>query len=166
MRRMVIVGAGLAGHRAAQAARREGFDGELLVIGDEEHKPYDRPPLSKQLLAGSMEHHETFYKHDDLDVEWKLGIPAAKLDTEQNVVTLADGEEVPYEGLVLATGRRAREWPDLPELEGFYMLRNLDDTKALRQAIRPGGGQRSSEPGSSGARSQRRCAVSASSTSP
>jgi NADPH-dependent 2,4-dienoyl-CoA reductase/sulfur reductase-like enzyme len=138
MRRMVIVGAGLAGHRAAQAARREGFDGEVLIVGDEEHKPYDRPPLSKQLLAGSMEHHETFYKHDDLDVEWKLGSAAIALDTQKNVINLASGEEISYDGLVLCTGRRAREWPDLPDLDGFYMLRNLDDTRRLREAIKPG----------------------------
>jgi 3-phenylpropionate/trans-cinnamate dioxygenase ferredoxin reductase subunit len=139
VKRLVIVGAGLAGHRAAQAARREGFDGELVVIGDEVHRPYDRPPLSKQLLAGSMEHDDTFYASDELDVEWKLGAAAAALDIERQVVTLTDGEEVPYDGLVLATGRRAREWPDLPELEGFHMIRSLEDTKALRQAVKPGG---------------------------
>jgi 3-phenylpropionate/trans-cinnamate dioxygenase ferredoxin reductase component len=139
MKRLVIVGAGLAGHRAAQAARREGFDGELVIVGDEVHRPYDRPPLSKQLLAGSMEHDDTFYASDELDVEWKLGSAAAGLDLGRQVVTLADGEEVPYEGLILATGRRAREWPDLPELEGFHMIRALEDTKALRQAVKPGG---------------------------
>jgi 3-phenylpropionate/trans-cinnamate dioxygenase ferredoxin reductase component len=139
MRRLVIVGAGLAGHRAAQAARREGFDGELIVIGDEIHEPYDRPPLSKQLLAGTMEHHETFYDSKELDIEWVLGSPATSLDIQQRVVRLADGQDIPYEGVVLATGRRAREWPDLPDLQGFYMLRSLDDTKALRQAVRPGG---------------------------
>lgn len=139
MRRMVIVGAGLAGHRAAQAARREGFDGELIVVGDEVHRPYDRPPLSKQLLAGSMEHADTFYAHEDLEVEWKLGSAATRLDTERNLVELADGEQIAYDGLVLCTGRRAREWPDLPDLDGFFTLRNLDDTTSLRAAIKPGG---------------------------
>jgi NADPH-dependent 2,4-dienoyl-CoA reductase/sulfur reductase-like enzyme len=137
MRRMVIVGGGLAGHRAAQAARREGFDGELIIVGDEEHRPYDRPPLSKQLLAGSMEHTETFYASDDLDVEWALGEPAIGLDTDRQVIKFGGREDLEYDGLVLATGRRAREWPDLPELDGFFTLRSLDDTRALRQAIRP-----------------------------
>jgi 3-phenylpropionate/trans-cinnamate dioxygenase ferredoxin reductase subunit len=135
--KLVIVGAGLAGHRAAQAARRAGFEGDLIIVGDETHMPYDRPPLSKQLLAGTMTHEETFYAHDDLEAEWVLGSPATALDTEQGAVTLANGVEIPYEGLVLATGRRAREWPALPDLEGFYMVRNLEHTAALRAAVRP-----------------------------
>jgi NADPH-dependent 2,4-dienoyl-CoA reductase/sulfur reductase-like enzyme len=139
VRRIVIVGAGLAAHRAAQALRREGFGGELWIVGDELHQPYDRPPLSKQLLAGSMEQSECFFACDDFEIEWALGQPATGLDTTRKVVQIAGREELPYDGLVIATGRRAREWPDLPELEGFYMLRSLDDTKALRQAVRPGG---------------------------
>ena len=138
MRRVVIVGAGLAGHRAAQALRREGFDGELWIVGDELHQPYDRPPLSKQLLAGSMEQAECFYGCDGLDVQWALGEPATGLDTRRGRVTVG-GEELEYDGLVIATGRRPREWPDLPELEGFHVLRSLDDTRALRRAVRPGG---------------------------
>jgi len=138
MRKIVIVGAGLAGHRAAQALRREGFDGELLMIGDEQHQPYDRPPLSKQLLAGTMEQTECFFACDDLDVTWALGTAATGLDTARQVVLLGD-EEVSYDGLVIATGRRAREWPDLPQLDGFHMIRSLDNTRALREAIRPGG---------------------------
>jgi NADPH-dependent 2,4-dienoyl-CoA reductase/sulfur reductase-like enzyme len=139
MRRIVIVGAGLAAHRAAQAVRREGFDGELWIVGDEEHPPYDRPPLSKQLLAGSMEQTECFFASDELDIEWALGAPATGVDIERRVVQIDGRDELSYDGLVIATGRRAREWPDLPELDGFHMLRNLDDTKALRQAVRPGG---------------------------
>jgi NADPH-dependent 2,4-dienoyl-CoA reductase/sulfur reductase-like enzyme len=135
--KLVIVGAGLAGHRAAQAARRAGFEGDLIIVGDETHMPYDRPPLSKQLLAGTMTHEETFYAHDGLEAEWVLGSPATALDTERGVVTLANGVEIPYERLVLATGRRAREWPDLPDLEGFYMVRNLEHTAALRAEVRP-----------------------------
>jgi 3-phenylpropionate/trans-cinnamate dioxygenase ferredoxin reductase subunit len=138
MKRLVIVGAGLAGHRAAQAAQRMGFDGDLIMVGDETHKPYDRPPLSKQLLAGTMTDEETFYAHEDLDVEWVLGSAATALDTDRQVVTLANGVEVPYDLLVLATGRRAREWPNLPELDGFFAVRNLEHTAELRAAIRPG----------------------------
>ena len=83
MRRIVIAGAGLAGHRAAQALRRAGFDGQITVVGDELHRPYDRPPLSKQLLAGTMEHAEVFYASDELDVEWLLGTAATGLDTDR-----------------------------------------------------------------------------------
>jgi NADPH-dependent 2,4-dienoyl-CoA reductase/sulfur reductase-like enzyme len=134
----VIVGAGLAGHRAAQALHRAGFDGQLTIIGDEIHEPYDRPPLSKQLLAGTMEHRECFFNCDELGAQWRLGRPAVALDTDRQRVELAGGEEIPYDGLVIATGRRAREWPELPPLKGFYMLRSLDDTQALRQAVTPG----------------------------
>jgi 3-phenylpropionate/trans-cinnamate dioxygenase ferredoxin reductase component len=136
--RIVIVGAGLAGHRAAQALRREGFDGQLTIVGDEIHEPYDRPPLSKQLLAGTMEHAECFFPSGELGAEWLLGRPAVGLDTGRRVVALKGGDEVKYDGLVIATGRRAREWPDLPALTGFHMLRSLDDAHALREAIDPG----------------------------
>jgi 3-phenylpropionate/trans-cinnamate dioxygenase ferredoxin reductase subunit len=138
VKRMVIVGAGLAGHRAAQAARRVGVDGELIVVGDEVHRPYDRPPLSKQLLAGSIEHEDTFYAHEDLDVEWMLGSAATTLDLEGSSITLENGETVPYDALILATGRRARQWPELPDLDGFHMIRSLEDTAALRAAVQPG----------------------------
>jgi NADPH-dependent 2,4-dienoyl-CoA reductase/sulfur reductase-like enzyme len=138
MERIVIVGAGLAGHRAAQSARREGFAGELIVVGDEVHPPYDRPPLSKQLLAGEIAAAETFYEQESLDVEWVLGAPATGLDLRRSLVALEDGEEVAYDAVVLATGRRAREWPGLPELEGFHTLRSLDDTRRLREVVTPG----------------------------
>jgi NADPH-dependent 2,4-dienoyl-CoA reductase/sulfur reductase-like enzyme len=135
MRSIVVVGAGLAGHRAAQTLRRNGFDGELWIVGDERHRPYDRPPLSKQLLAGTFQESECFYPCHELDAHWALGTPASGLDTERRVVSLGDGEELPYEGLVIATGRRAREWPGLPELDGFFMLRSLDDARALSEAV-------------------------------
>jgi NADPH-dependent 2,4-dienoyl-CoA reductase/sulfur reductase-like enzyme len=137
VRRIVIVGAGLAGHRAAEALRSEGFDGHVQVVGDEIHRPYDRPPLSKQLLAGVMQHQETFYNSDELDVEWVLGEPATGLDSQRHVVRLAGGAELAYDGLVIATGRRARDWPNLPEIKGFYTLRGLDDVRALREAVKP-----------------------------
>jgi 3-phenylpropionate/trans-cinnamate dioxygenase ferredoxin reductase component len=158
MRRILIVGAGLAGHRAAQALRRDGFDGELTIVGDEVHEPYDRPPLSKQLLAGTMEHADCFFASDELNLQWLLGQPATALDTERRMVTLAGGDEVPYDGLVIATGRRAREWPDLPDIEGFYMLRGRSGRRS-----REAPALRSSAPASSAARSRRPCAGSASS---
>jgi NADPH-dependent 2,4-dienoyl-CoA reductase/sulfur reductase-like enzyme len=139
MERVVIVGAGLAGHRAAEALARAGFAGQLTVVGDEVHRPYDRPPLSKQLLAGSVEQSQCFYASGDLDVDWVLGDAAVALDTERRVVTLGSGEELAYDGVILATGRRARGWPEPLGLDGFHTLRSLDDAQRLRQAIRPGG---------------------------
>ena len=139
MRRVVIVGAGLAGHRAAEALRRSGFDGELWLVGDEEHQPYDRPPLSKQLLAGSVDSGDCLYDVAGLDIQWALGAAATGLDLQRRVVLLDGGEELPFDGLVIATGRRARDWPDLPDLTGFHTLRSVGDAHALREAVRPGG---------------------------
>lgn len=135
MRRIVVVGAGLAGLRAGQELRSHGFTGELTVVGDEPHMPYNRPPLSKQVLAGTMDPEDCTFPLDDLDADWVLGAPAAGLDTGGRVVRLTDGRELPYDGLVIATGRRAREWPDLPAMAGFHRLRGLDDAIALRAAI-------------------------------
>lgn len=135
MRRIVIVGAGLAGHRAAEALRRADFDGEVVMVGDEAHRPYDRPPLSKQFLGGSADEESCFYACDDLEeADWRLGAAAAGLDLERNRVLLEDGEEVSYDGLLIATGRRAKTLPGLPELEGLHTLRSLDDSRALRAA--------------------------------
>lgn len=135
MQRIVVVGAGLAGLRAAQEVRAKGFDGELTIVGDEPHMPYNRPPLSKQVLAGDMSPQDCTFSLDGLDAQWILGNPAIGLDTGGRVLRLADGAELPYDGLVIATGRRARQWPRLPDLDGFYMLRGLDDAIALREAI-------------------------------
>jgi NADPH-dependent 2,4-dienoyl-CoA reductase/sulfur reductase-like enzyme len=132
--RVVIVGASLAGLRAAQAVRGAGHEGELVVIGDEPHAPYTRPPLSKQLLAGEQEHADcAFPGADALDARWRLGAAAVALDRDRKVVALADGDEVPYDRLVVATGARARTWPD--QVDGVHTLRGVDDALALRAAL-------------------------------
>ncbi len=134
----MVVGASLAGVRGVEALRRDGYGGELVLVGEETHAPYDRPPLSKQLLAGSMEpeqlalHREPW---EDLDVELRLGVRASSLDAAARQVVLADGERIPYEGLLIATGARARTLPGAPELEGIHVLRTLDDALALRAAL-------------------------------
>lgn len=136
MPRVVIVGASLAGLRAAQALRRAGHDGPITLVGAEEHRPYTRPPLSKEILAGEQEPETCALPCDDLDVEWRLGTAATALDTERGELTLADGESLPYDRLLIATGARAREWPG-PErdLEGLFVLRELEDTLALKEAL-------------------------------
>jgi 3-phenylpropionate/trans-cinnamate dioxygenase ferredoxin reductase component len=134
--RLVIVGASLAGLRAAQAARAAEFDGELVMVGDEAHRPYTRPPLSKELLAGEHTVDKVLLPCDTLEIEWRLGQPATGLDRARRRVLLADGDEVAYDRLILATGSRPRPWPGAGgELDGVHMLRNLDDAIALRASL-------------------------------
>ncbi len=134
--RLVIVGASLAGLRAAQAARKAGFDGELVVAGEERHLPYTRPPLSKELLAGEYSPDQVHLACDTLDAEWRLGMSAASLDRERRRIVLANGDEVAYDRLILATGSRPRRWPGVgAELEGVHVLRTVDDSLALRAAF-------------------------------
>ena len=109
MNRVVVVGASLAGLRAAEGLRAEGFDGELVVVGDEVHAPYNRPPLSKELLAGDVERDEIELQAvGDLRAEWRLGVAATGLDLAARRVALDDGSELAYDGLVIATGAAAR----------------------------------------------------------
>jgi NADPH-dependent 2,4-dienoyl-CoA reductase/sulfur reductase-like enzyme len=136
MLRLVIVGASLAGLRAAQAARSAGHDGGIVMIGSEPHLPYTRPPLSKELLQGTQEIEDSALQIGELDVEWRLGVPATELDRERKRVVLGDGTEAHYDRLIIATGCRARGW-DGPgsELEGVHTLRDLEDAVALRDAL-------------------------------
>ena len=135
----VVVGASLAGLRAAEALRERGWDGDLVVVGDERHMPYTRPPLSKALLGGAVEAEGVALARDGLDAEWRLGVRATRLDPAARRVHLEDGDALEYDRLVLATGCRARAWPgpDGP-LDGLFVLRALDDALALRAALRPG----------------------------
>ncbi|GAA2607942.1 hypothetical protein GCM10010399_43490 [Dactylosporangium fulvum] len=136
--RIVIVGASLAGLRAATALRWEGFTGSLTMIGDEPHRPYDRPPLSKQVLDGWVPAQQTALPHlGDFDVRWKLGVAATALDLAAKEVHLADGGRVPFDRLLIATGVRARPWPHEAEaaLDGVVVLRTRDDAAGLRQRL-------------------------------
>jgi 3-phenylpropionate/trans-cinnamate dioxygenase ferredoxin reductase component len=138
-RPLVIVGASLAGLRAAQAIRRAGHEGEVVVVGAEEHLPYTRPPLSKELLAGVQEAEQTALPGRDLDVTWMLGRTAVDLDHVRHEVKLEDGETVAYEKVLIATGARPRRWPGDPiELDGLHTLRDLEDALALRAALEDG----------------------------
>lgn len=137
LERVVVVGASLAGLSALQTLRDEGFEGELIAIGAEAILPYDRPPLSKQVLQGTWEPDRTALRDkaqfDALEVDWHLGQRAAALDIARQAVTLDDGEPVPYDGLVIATGATPRSLPGADRLAGIHVLRTLDDCLALRQ---------------------------------
>src|SRR5688572_19786221 len=129
--RVVIVGASLAGLRAAESLRKGGFTGRLTMVGDEPYEPYDRPPLSKQVLTGRAAPESTALPQArGLDVEWRLGTAAVGLDRSGKRVRLADGDEVGFDRLLIATGTRARPWPNPAEaaLDGVITLRGRDDT--------------------------------------
>ncbi|MFE0256654.1 NAD(P)/FAD-dependent oxidoreductase [Streptomyces sp. NPDC059010] len=140
MRSVAVVGASLAGLSAARSLRKQGYDGRLVVIGDELHRPYDRPPLSKEFLAGTLGEAELALEADDEDLgaEWLLGVRATGLDHARRVVRLADGE-VRADGVVIATGAVARTLPGSEGLAGVHTLRTLDDARALRDELARGG---------------------------
>ncbi|MFI5805165.1 NAD(P)/FAD-dependent oxidoreductase [Streptomyces sp. NPDC051561] len=141
MRTVAVVGASLAGLSAARALRRRGYDGRLIVIGDEPHRPYDRPPLSKEFLTGSVPEADLALEagDEDLGVEWLLGTRATALDGPDRVVRLTGGRKVHADGIVLATGATARELPGSEGLAGVHTLRTLEDARALRAQLALGG---------------------------
>ncbi len=137
MRRIVVVGASLAGICTARALRAQGFGGELVVIGAERHRPYDRPPLSKELLSGGAAPDELALEAEgeDLGLTWRLGTRATALSAGPTV-HLEDGERLECDGVVVATGAAARA--DVPgwDLPGVHVLRTLDDALRLREDLR------------------------------
>lgn len=137
---VVIVGAGLGGLRAAEALRGAGYDGHLVVIGDEPHLPYNRPPLSKEALAGGVAVEDLHFRRKAAidDVEWRLGSAVASSDLAEGTVTLEDGTIVPFAGLVIASGIRPRQLPIPGPTEGRFLLRNAQDAAQLREALGPG----------------------------
>ena len=139
MNRVVVVGGSLAGLRACETLRSAGFAGTITLIGAEHHRPYDRPPLSKQLLAGTWDADRIALRRDDafdaLALDARLGVPAAGLDLDSRAVALADGTDVPFDGLIIATGAHPRRLPGQPDLPNVHVLRSLDDALALRAAI-------------------------------
>jgi NADPH-dependent 2,4-dienoyl-CoA reductase/sulfur reductase-like enzyme len=136
--RIVIVGASLTGLRAAEALREEGFRGHLTIIGDEPDEPYDRPPLSKQVLKGWVPaDHTKLPRLREVDADWRLGVAATALDRANGLVRLADGSAVPGDRLLIATGVRARRWPNAEEaaLQGVFTLRTSGDAARLQAAL-------------------------------
>jgi 3-phenylpropionate/trans-cinnamate dioxygenase ferredoxin reductase component len=139
-----IVGAGLAGAKAAETLRAEGFDGRLVMIGAEAERPYERPPLSKEYLRGEAGR-EKVYVHDEgyyaeREIELRLGRTAVSLDTSIRQVRLDDGERVRYDRLLLATGAEPRRLSIPGEaLDGVLYLRSVEDSDALRERLLAGG---------------------------
>lgn len=140
--RLVVVGASLAGIRAVEAARRRGHAGPLVLVGAEEHLPYDRPPLSKAFLdeeepATLPPFRTREHLRDELGVELVLGAPATGLDPEAREVAVG-GTTVAYDALVVATGATARRLPGTEGVRGVHCLRTLDDARAVRAALDAG----------------------------
>ncbi|MGI5166208.1 NAD(P)/FAD-dependent oxidoreductase [Spirillospora sp. CA-253888] len=141
-RRIVIAGASLAGLRAAQSLRAEGFTGDLILVGAEPHRPYNRPPLSKSVLTGDD---DVTLPGDAFDARWLGGRRAIGLDAAARTVAVDDGTDLPYDGLVIATGARPRRLPEEQMgYAGVHVLRTVDHALALRAelAAAPGGAGR------------------------
>jgi NADPH-dependent 2,4-dienoyl-CoA reductase/sulfur reductase-like enzyme len=139
MDRIVVVGASLAGLWACESLRSGGYSGTITLVGAESHQPYDRPPLSKALLKGDWEPERIQLRKPDefagLGLDLRLGVAATALDAPSRTVTLASGEEIAADGVVIATGSAPRPLPNQPDLDGVTMLRTLDDSLWLRRRL-------------------------------
>lgn len=137
---VVVVGASLAGLRACETLRTEGFPGRITLVGAEAEMPYDRPPLSKKLLSGEWESDRIRLRKpadlESLGLEMHLGVAATGLDVERRSVSLADGSAIDFDALVIATGAATRRLPDQPDLDGVCDLRTLEDSLDLRERLR------------------------------
>ncbi len=141
-RSIVIVGASLAGLRTAEALRSLGYEEKITLVGDEPHPPYDRPPLSKQLLSGARTEQDIVLRPqasvDDLSVDLRIGRRAEAVVAGRHVV-LDTGEQVAFTELVIATGLSARRLPGQPDTDVVHVLRTLEDARRLREALRTAG---------------------------
>ena len=140
--RIVIIGAGHAGGTAAALLRQYGFDGEIILIGEESVEPYQRPPLSKAFLKGSSDEEDLKLKSDNYYLENKielcLGTCVERIDREAKTIHYGDGESCSYDKLIIATGARPRPLPIAENILGIYSLRNIEDAKSIRESIKPG----------------------------
>ncbi len=139
---VVIAGGGLAAQRAAETLRRNGYDGPLRMLSEEHVAPYDRPPLSKEFLAGERDHCALRFRPDqwyaDNDVELVLGVSATDLDTQRRDVVLSDGARLGYDQLLIATGSTPRRLPGTEKYTNVRELRTLADARALAEALHAG----------------------------
>lgn len=137
MKRIVVVGAGLAGLRTAEHLSRMGHTGETVLVGDEPHAPYNRPPLSKEALTTGVDAEQLRLVQNQADgITWRLGSPAVAVGADARTVELADGAVLEADGLVVATGVRPRRVTrgDVPT----HVIRTLEDASDLRAALQPG----------------------------
>lgn len=140
---IVIVGAGHAGGRAAETLRASGHEGRITVVGTERHPPYERPPLSKELLAGAIPHEKTYLRPEvyyaETGIDLKLGTTVAAIDRKAQRLDIEGGGSLPYDALLLTTGARARRLP-LPGGDGarVFYLRDIGDALALRERLADG----------------------------
>jgi 3-phenylpropionate/trans-cinnamate dioxygenase ferredoxin reductase component len=136
---VVIVGGGLAAARTAEQLRRSEYTGPITIVSDEVHLPYDRPPLSKEVLRKEVDDFESHIAlkprewYDEKNITLRLGCAATGLDTAAQTVTLDDGTTLGYDELVIATGLVPRRIPNFPDLEGIRVLRSFDESMALRE---------------------------------
>ncbi len=132
--RIVVVGASLGGLRAAEAVLAAGWTGEVVVVGDEPHLPYNRPPLSKEALAGGVTHEGLAFRLRKTEgkVDWRLGVGAVEVNLAGHDLVLADGSVLAWDGLVVATGLRARRLAIPAPAGGRHAVRTLEDAAALR----------------------------------
>lgn len=141
-RRVVIVGASAAGLTAAETLRADGYEGELVLLGSEERAAYDRPPLSKQVLAGTWDPKRVDLlpgaRYDELGITTRFGLTATALDVDARELT-AGTSTIGYDAVLIATGVRPRTWPGTEHLRGVHVLRTLDDALAFKSAASRGG---------------------------
>ncbi|MFF4863949.1 NAD(P)/FAD-dependent oxidoreductase [Streptomyces sp. NPDC002405] len=138
---VVVAGASMAGLRAAEQLRAAGYPGPITLVGEEPHMPYNRPPLSKEVLAGKAAFESLAFRPRAAvaDAEWRLGTRVVAADLDRRLVELDDGETLSYTGLVVATGMRPRRLRCPGPLRGRHTVRTIDDARELRAALtRPG----------------------------
>ncbi|MFW6205267.1 MAG: FAD-dependent oxidoreductase, partial [Actinomycetota bacterium] len=140
---VVVVGASVAGVSAVDELREAGFDGEVVLVGAEPQLPYDRPPLSKELLQGARSPAELWLRppswYEDHGVTLELGVRAVALDPAAAEIALDDGRALRYRAALVATGASPREIPGLAGIEGVHLLRTLDDATRLAEVLERGG---------------------------
>ncbi|GAB3288441.1 NAD(P)/FAD-dependent oxidoreductase [Parasphingorhabdus pacifica] len=139
MRSIAVIGTSLAGFSAAEQLRHQGFDGQLVLVGEEVHPPYDRPPLSKDFLQGKIDRDALALGDqsdlDELEARWHIGDPAVRLHSADASVELLSGERIGVDGVVVATGATPRCLPGTDGIAGIHTLRTLDDAAALHEEL-------------------------------
>ena len=141
---IVVIGAGQAGGWTAKTLRDDGFEGRIVIVGDENFPPHERPPLSKEVLLGDAGNDTCLLwppgTLEEAKIEMRLGVAVTDIDTGAKSVALSDGETISWDKLMIATGGAARSLPiDGVDLDGVFTLRTIEDSEAIRSGIKEGG---------------------------